>query len=95
MNRLKKVAVAITIAAPLALTAAPAFAATEYPGGGQWNWGNTLGHNYSDYLHSGNTHSSTVICGDSTDRDIAAPGGWSNASLWNLSGCGFYWNNAA
>lgn len=39
MNRLKKVAVAITIAAPLALTAAPAFAATEYPGGGQWNRG--------------------------------------------------------
>jgi lactococcin 972 family bacteriocin len=94
MNVLKKAALVIAIATPIIAAPTAAFAASETVGGGTWNWGNTVGHNYSDYLHSGVRHSSTVICGDNTERAVAAAGKWSNASLTAISGCGFYWNNA-
>lgn len=93
-NRWRKAAATLAVAAPLALSGAtPAFADTV--GGGTWNWGNSAGWNYSDYFHSVNRHSSTVICGDKTSRAVADAGKWSNAGLWAVSGCGFYWNNAA
>lgn len=94
MNRMKRAVTAIAIAVPLVAAPTAAFAASDSVGGGEWNWGNILGHNYSDYLHSGARHSSTVICADHTSRAVAAAGDWSNASLTALSGCGFYWNNA-
>jgi lactococcin 972 family bacteriocin len=73
------------------LSAGPVVAATQYPGGGTWNWGNTLGRNYSDYLVN-RDHSSAVSCGDKTDRALAGKNRWSNAALWKVSGCGFFYN---
>lgn len=80
----------VAIAASLLLSAAPADAATENPAGGTWNYGNAMGWNYSDYKVN-RDHSSTVVCGDRTDRKLAGPNQWSNAGLWAVSGCGFYW----
>lgn len=94
MNRWKKSLTALAIAVPLVAAPTAAYAASVVVGGGTWNYGNTLGNNYSDYLHPTAKHSSTVICGSSTDRAVAAAGNWSNASLFAISGCGFYWNNA-
>lgn len=94
MNRWKKSLAVLAIAVPLVAAPTAAFAASEQVGGGTWNYGNILGHNYSDYLHSSAKHSSTVICGNATHRHVAAAGNWSNAALTAVSGCGFYWNNA-
>ncbi|MFC5932022.1 hypothetical protein D6T64_01125 [Cryobacterium melibiosiphilum] len=91
-NRWKNTIAALAIAAPLALSAGPAYAATEYPTeGGTWNYGNTMGHNYSDYMLE-TRHASTVICGDRTNRVAADGYKWSNAALTAVSGCGFWYD---
>lgn len=84
------IAVAAMVTTSL-LAASPAAANTEQVGGGTWNWGNTFGWNYSDFI-TGQDHASTVQCGDSEDRDLAGPDQWSNAGLWAVSGCGFFWS---
>jgi len=94
MNRFQKAVTTIAIAIPMIAAPTAAFAASEQVGGGTWNWGNTVGHNYSDYLHGANKHSSTVTCGSQTSRSVAAAGKWSNAALGAIKGCGFFWNNA-
>lgn len=92
---LKKTAIALALAAPLVLIASPAFANSQGVGGGTWNWGNPLGHQYSDYLHAKSYHSSSVQCGNKLVRGYGAATKWSNSSQTAISGCGFYWNNNA
>ncbi|MFJ6456593.1 lactococcin 972 family bacteriocin [Paenarthrobacter sp. NPDC091669] len=94
-TKIKKIVLGGTLAVGLGLAglgvAAPAQAATQYPGGGTWNYGNASGWNYSDF-NIGYNHSSTVVCGNASDRKTAGPGSWSNAGLWAWSGCNYYYN---
>ncbi|MFG2041947.1 lactococcin 972 family bacteriocin [Dactylosporangium sp. NPDC048998] len=87
------------LAAAVGLTAAVAIATPAWAvsvGGGDWDYGISLGFNYSYYQHYYNNHSSSVnsngtvaVSGCQTPGNLAAARTWE--SLYNNKA---YWNNA-
>lgn len=79
MSSLRRKAVfSVAASILIASAAAPAFATTEYPSGGIWNYGTNSDRVWSDYFHGGNCHSSSVQ-GAWFDTDSASAGQWSEA----------------
>ncbi|MFV0556188.1 MAG: lactococcin 972 family bacteriocin [Lactovum sp.] len=92
MKNIKKVLISLAVVMALATGGVTALAYTSYVGGGTWNYGNYVGYAYSDYYHGSKDHSSTVIVGNRSNRDLAGRGDWSQAGLWTKSGASYYYN---
>jgi hypothetical protein len=62
-------AAAVLVSAGVLLSASPAFATTQYPEGGTWNYGKSYYSNgvqilYSEYYHPSNWHRSSIVPDD-------------------------------
>ena len=88
-------AAAIGAAATIAV-AVPAWATTQFVGGGTWIYGVSYGINESQYYHPNNWHTSSVKSDGLVDRsDCTEPGVYSDAWLWAAAyGNQAYWNNS-
>ncbi|PST45541.1 hypothetical protein CPA40_10560 [Bifidobacterium callitrichos] len=64
-----------------------AFFTTTYPSGGIWQYGGGI-HPYSNYLHNSRYHRASLLLhtGQRIYGAYAAPGVWSRASAWVMSG---------
>ncbi|BEL06157.1 hypothetical protein Q0Z83_043480 [Actinoplanes sichuanensis] len=96
-KRMPKSLIAVLVGATAAVAVAvPAWATTEYVGGGTWAYGVNFGINRSEYWHPNNWHTSSVKSNGITSRSACTdPGLWSDAWRYaGVSGNKAYWNNA-
>lgn len=94
-NRNGKIGLTVAIGLlSIGVVASPAFATTEYPGGGIWNYDATFTKNYSKYFHETKSHGSSVENARyGLVRSQCQPGDiWANASQTSTgSGNKAYW----
>lgn len=72
-----------------------ASAATQYVGGGTWDYGTNVQYSYSNYFHNGLTHSSTAKNGNggTVTSGRKAPGAPAYAQVnRTISGNQAFWN---
>ena len=73
-----------------------ALAASQFVGGGQWNYGIgwTGNFGYSDYYHSTKKHSATTVWGSEVNRGVANPGRWAQSKIyrWPPTRMVYYYN---